>query len=91
VRARQSEYGFTDHAERYSQRRAVVVGGATVDFARTPTIMIIIGIVLALVARISLLAAVHPGGHAPPWFVDVTAEVATYHSIRGRSERSSSG
>ena len=34
----------------YSQRRAVVVvGGATVDFARRPTTMIIIGIVLALV------------------------------------------
>jgi hypothetical protein len=36
----------------YSQRRAVVVvvvGGATVDFARRPTTMKIIGIVLALV------------------------------------------
>ena len=35
----------------YSQRRAVVVvvEGATVDFARRPTTMIIIGIVLALV------------------------------------------
>ena len=34
----------------YAQRRAVVVvGGATVDFARRPTTMIIIGIVLALV------------------------------------------
>jgi uncharacterized membrane protein YhaH (DUF805 family) len=45
VRARQSEYGFTDHAERYFQRRAVVVGGATVDLSTT----MIIGIVLALV------------------------------------------
>ena len=35
----------------YSKRRAVVVvvEGATVDFARRPTTMIIIGIVLALV------------------------------------------
>jgi hypothetical protein len=84
--------GFTDHAERYSQRRAVVVKGATVDFARRPTTMIIIGIVLALVGLAYLCwLLVHPGGHAPPWFVDVTAEVAIYHSIRGRSERSSSG
>ena len=40
----------------YSQHRAVVVvvGGATVKFARRPTTMIIIGIVLALVGLVYL-------------------------------------
>jgi hypothetical protein len=84
--------GFTDHAERYSQRRAVVVGGATVDFARTPTIMIIIGIVLVLVGLAYLcwllftlaIMRLHGSLTSP-------LRLHTDHSIRGRSERSSSG
>jgi hypothetical protein len=83
--------GFTDHVERYSERRAVVVGGATVDFARKPTIMIIIGIVPALVGLANLcwllftLAVMRLDGSLtlPLRLPPIT--------VRGRSDRSSSG
>jgi hypothetical protein len=70
----------------YSQRRAVVVvvGGATVDFARRPTTMIIIGIVLALVGLAYLCWLLFAlAVYALPLFAGVTAGLATYHSGSG--------
>ena len=70
----------------YSQRRAVVVvvEGATVDFARRPTTMIIIGIVLALVGLAYLCWLLFAlAVYALPLFAGVTAGLATYHSGSG--------
>ena len=61
----------------------VVVGGATVDFARRPT-MIIIGIVLALVGLAYLCWLLFALAiYALPFFAGVTAGLATYHSGSG--------
>ena len=70
----------------YSKRRAVVVvvEGATVDFARRPTTMIIIGIVLALVGLAYLCWLLFAlAVYALPLFAGVTAGLATYHSGSG--------
>ena len=72
----------------YSQRRAVVVvvvvEGATVDFARRPTTMIIIGIVLALVGLAYLCWLLFAlAVYALPLSAGVTAGLATYHGGSG--------
>jgi hypothetical protein len=62
----------------------VVVEGATVDFARRPTTMIIIGIVLALVGLAYLCWLLFAlAVYALPLFAGVTAGLATYHSGSG--------
>jgi hypothetical protein len=69
----------------YSQHRAVVVvGGATVKFARRPTTMIIIGIVLALVGLAYLCWLLFAlAVYALPLFAGVTAGLAIYHTGSG--------
>ncbi len=80
------QYGFQKRTGiGYSQRRAVVVvEGAAVDFARRPTTMIIIGIVLALVGLAYLCWLLFAlAVYALPLFAGVTAGLATYHSGSG--------
>src|SRR5215510_12570099 len=69
----------------YSQRCAVVVvGGVTVKFARRPTTMIIIGIVLALVGLAYLCWLLFTlAVYALPLFAGVTAGLAVYHAGSG--------
>ena len=78
----------------YSQRRAVVVvvEGATVDFARRPTTMIIIGIVLALVGLAYLCWLLFAlAVYALPLSLASPQGLPPITAVRGRSERSSSG
>src|SRR5262245_15415404 len=69
----------------YSQRCAVaVVGGAIVNFARRPTTMIIIGIVLALVGLAYLCWLLFAlAVYALPLFAGITAGLAIYHTGSG--------
>jgi hypothetical protein len=62
----------------------VVVGGATVDFARRSATMLIIGIILVFVGLAYLCWLLFAlAVHALPFFVGATAGVAAYHSGSG--------
>jgi len=82
-----------DHADRlFSASRRGVVEGATVDFARRPTTMIIIGIVLALVGLAYLCWLLFAlAVYALPLSLASPLGLPPITAVRGRSERSSSG
>jgi hypothetical protein len=62
----------------------LVVGGATVDFARRSAAMLIIGIILVFVGLAYLCWLLFAlAVHALPFFVGATAGVAAYHSGSG--------
>jgi hypothetical protein len=62
----------------------VVVGGATVDFARKSATMLIIGIILVFVGLAYLCWLLFAlAVHALPFFVGATAGVAAYQSGSG--------
>ena len=70
----------------------VVVGGATVDFARRSTAMIIIGIVLAFIGLAYLCWLVFALAiYALPFSLASPQGLPPITAVRGRSERLSSG